>query len=570
MHGSSSSGQVFNEKIPLILILCVCYVATTFAANHYYQVTISNTGTNTTFTSGDVLVNVVYAGIAAPPTSISVPPISPWTSSQVIQFEEDSVCTPNDTPLIAIKGCSASLVFDTAVRGGIDGSGCYSFTIYYHGTIDWDTCSSATNPPCTTNLVFNVKNANQAFVYFYAIDLVNGVYSPPIGAAAGQSVTLNLNNVPCSDAASGQCKVAQMKGEVPSWDDLPVDGATVTGSAGTTAPNSSAPTSSSAGAGGTGLSASASHYDPTAPENSGSNAPIVFPASTNASAAIYEAGSSAIDSAVNQFAAQNHVDLTKIQGELSGGLAGSTNSILLVGSTNVFVLNNPDYTNLLSNIASNTDYSEFSNSYSAVSNSIFAGVVAGTNAGFSAAGTFGVNLGNMLGIAPVVPTIPGAADGFIEVPTFGLQPTVKIDTTKVSLLSTLRPIVRAVIAAFIWLRTLTALLDTAYVCMQRVLNQRQVEGNKQLVDAAGFGGNIDIVTAGVYAAAIAALMFSMPVAFAGYVTTVRGHTDGMGSALGSITSTPMWSIMTTFIPFDELVTAFLLGLYLDSSSRKFW
>jgi hypothetical protein len=315
--------------------------------------------------------------------------------------------------------------------------------------------------------------------------------------------------------------------------------------------------------------------------------PILW-TSTNTSQAVQQ-GSSALYDATTKGFEQEHSDLGQIQTNISGtgsaiirelgGLSnavshmtGGSGSNYFVGASNVWVMNFP--TNYggstngglsITNYAEESSFENYTNWHGllikqANSNWLDASNVLAasgwTNAGVAASSAYKDAMASMMGSAPTAPAIDDPSDGDIEFTDPSLvEVHFHISTTLVNQLGAWRSAINPIIAWSIWLSTFTMMLNHAMNSMFRLLKAKQVEGNKENVQFLGFGGNLDVPSGAAYAAVMVALVMSLPVAFEALLHTAFAHA-GDGSAIHSVSTSPMWHIVTTFVPMNEIVTAF--------------
>jgi hypothetical protein len=111
---------------------------------------------------------------------------------------------------------------------------------------------------------------------------------------------------------------------------------------------------------------------------------------------------------------------------------------------------------------------------------------------------------------------------------------------------------RGAIAWVIWVVTLYNMLKHSETMVFRILNQRQLQGSQQAL----WGANISWFTCLVYAAVIASLIASIPVALTAYMATAQGTIASLATNLQNASSVIEWSWVTAVVPVDVIISAF--------------
>jgi hypothetical protein len=118
---------------------------------------------------------------------------------------------------------------------------------------------------------------------------------------------------------------------------------------------------------------------------------------------------------------------------------------------------------------------------------------------------------------------------------------------------------KRLIGLFIWLATLTYLVREFYDILLRMLGVTQVEGSKQAGEFLGIGGNLDIVTAALYATIIFGIILGFSAASVyflihgmrvGELASIIGTTSSMVGSFGQA-----WGYVTACFPVDDVIGA---------------
>jgi hypothetical protein len=179
----------------------------------------------------------------------------------------------------------------------------------------------------------------------------------------------------------------------------------------------------------------------------------------------------------------------------------------------------------------------------------------GTNLGTSVATAYS-NLVNGAFIAPGTNNGSGGMQIVLPDPLTGGSYTFDISESFVTpTQQTWFDIAKAVGAWVIVVVTFCAILQSALEMVDKFFGQRQIEGNKQ----SGFGWDADLPSGLFYAAVFASVIGAFPVAVAAFCTTTgftAANVQAAAASYNAVTSSPMWTLCTEWIPVATLVTAF--------------
>lgn len=424
--------------------------------------------------------------------------------------------------------------------------------------------------PCTTNIVYTIKN-NSVLSEWFTLATPGGSevagarkYVPP-----GSVYQTAIVNIPCTNANNYAAYSLGMNPDANGAAirltnqpqaftgfytnaDLALTNGTVVGYT-TNAPSTTRPTDT--------LGQVSSN--------------VVFSASsaTNTSQAIKDQTSIIYD-ATQKGIEQAHNDAQAILGAL-------TNRNLLGFGSNVWVGNWPsNFTTLPSTNSSANGFTNYAteSSLSNVTNKLHylvtntmaaqakwdaaAGVLsntAWTNGGFNQAGNVKSAYLTGVGTAPGFDSLSGPDDGSIDLVDagpHGARFTMHINSVNVSGLATVRSLVIPIMSWVIFLVTFMCVLNHTTVVMKQVTQAKQMEGNKQQAEFLGIGGNLDVVSGLAYAAIVVAFVVSMPVALVAYYNTFGTQVSSVSHAVASASSSPIWKLVTTLVPFDSIISAF--------------
>ena len=260
-------------------------------------------------------------------------------------------------------------------------------------------------------------------------------------------------------------------------------------------------------------------------------------------------GDDSLLQAVNQVDSDlraNTASTSNMLGQVTNALAHLTNG----GSGS-----NADYSGVLNEIASNTLGTEnntaFLTNFGQISNQLSASFVLQLSNMQSAGIAAGASISNAFGAAltgfPTAPSVGAGADG-VHIATAGGAPDVVLS---VAALPQSFDLARTVISWVIWLMTYVAMIQFAQEKVLRILNQRQAQGTEQEI----LGVNLSIPTAFAYAAVIAATVAAFPIAIASYLHSASSSVGSFGG-LSSLSSGPLWNLMTQLVPVSVIITAF--------------
>jgi len=110
---------------------------------------------------------------------------------------------------------------------------------------------------------------------------------------------------------------------------------------------------------------------------------------------------------------------------------------------------------------------------------------------------------------------------------------------------------RTLIAWSIYLVMLIKLFALGEMWFDKVLGQRQMQGNTE--EIAGF--NASIVTASVYAGIVAAVLVSIPALLTIVVGSTFDNLSSTVSSFGSVSSSPAWAMATYIFPIGTLIAS---------------
>jgi len=192
-------------------------------------------------------------------------------------------------------------------------------------------------------------------------------------------------------------------------------------------------------------------------------------------------------------------------------------------------------------------------------------VAALTNQSIGLVGMAGLAFTNLVGGGLVLPTEPVSGQEYYE-EIAQLDPSdpatiFKIDTANIPNHAVFA-IVRAAIAWVIYLLTLRLMLEHTEDQMQKLQNQRQVQGSSQEI----FGTNVSIIVGGIYVPIICAIIASVPVFLAATYASLSGNVSANITSFNTMVGVPeaafawyifpLWTAITA--TFTYLVWRFLL------------
>jgi hypothetical protein len=135
-------------------------------------------------------------------------------------------------------------------------------------------------------------------------------------------------------------------------------------------------------------------------------------------------------------------------------------------------------------------------------------------------------------------------------------PSVVVSLSAVEAIQSLSA-VKGVVAWVIVLGWFYKYCEHAEWAVQRLFAQRQSQGNKQMVEAATFGGNVSVVTALVYAGIFAAIIGIIPTVIAASTVDLSSKANSLMGNITTISSWPIWSFVNAVCPIDLVVYSFL-------------
>jgi hypothetical protein len=161
-----------------------------------------------------------------------------------------------------------------------------------------------------------------------------------------------------------------------------------------------------------------------------------------------------------------------------------------------------------------------------------------------------------LSIASVQPSVTGGGSGAT---TLGVATmTMTLDTSHVPGFSLLG-YAKTIASFLVFLFTFAAMVKYTQESITRVINQRQVQGNLEMIEGLGFGGNLDVVTGAMYLAIIASALLAIPVATATVLLTMKGDLhdpSGAFAALASVAGGFPWAVVTQAFPLEACIVCF--------------
>ena len=195
-------------------------------------------------------------------------------------------------------------------------------------------------------------------------------------------------------------------------------------------------------------------------------------------------------------------------------------------------------------------YKLWSNTISGITNTVSGAVSAMTNTWGGVVG--GLNTNAAFGSPGDSYTfaLPSMPDGRIS------TPSLVVSVSAVQAIQSLSA-VKGVVTWVILLGWFYQYCKHAEWAVQRLFAQRQLQGNKQMVEAATFGGNVSVVTALVYAGVFAAIIGIIPTVIAVFTADLGSQANSFIGNVTTISSWPIWSFVNAVCPVDLVVYSFL-------------
>jgi hypothetical protein len=135
-------------------------------------------------------------------------------------------------------------------------------------------------------------------------------------------------------------------------------------------------------------------------------------------------------------------------------------------------------------------------------------------------------------------------------------PSLEVSLSAVQSIQSLAA-VKGVVAWVIVIGWFYKYCEHAEWAVQRLFSQRQLQGNKQMVEAATFGGNVSVVTALVYAGIFAAIIGILPTIIAASTVDLSSQANSFIGNITTISSWPIWSFVNAVCPLDLVIYSFL-------------
>lgn len=251
---------------------------------------------------------------------------------------------------------------------------------------------------------------------------------------------------------------------------------------------------------------------------------------------------------------QGIVDAIKTMDQANrAGHAGTSNELNMV--TNLLGTMTNELAALTNGYGTNNNptgnaFNIWSNTISTITNAVGSALSTMTNGWGGLAG--GLNTNVSLGTPPDSYTfnLPAMPDASIS------PPSLQVSLAAVQSIQTLAP-VKGVVSWVILLTWFFKYCQHAEWAVQRLFAQRQLQGNKQMVEAATFGGNVSVVTALVYAGIFAAIVGIIPTVIAVSTTDLSNQANSFIGNVTTVSSWPIWSFVNAAVPLDLVMYSFL-------------